>query len=109
MTAPVEMTMSDEMREIDMAFLYEGPEQGVAGSDGMVELLDLEPVTVVSIGLRGRRSRDAINNARAWIEDHSKRKGWCKAGSWRTFGYNSPMVSASRSFWELQMPVTRCP
>jgi hypothetical protein len=58
MTAPVEMTMSDEMREIDMAFLYEGPEQGEAGSDGVVEVLDLEPVTVLSVGLRGRRSRD---------------------------------------------------
>jgi hypothetical protein len=108
MTAPVEMTMSDEMRETDMAFLYEGPEQGEAGSDGMVEVLDLEPVTVVSIGLRGRRSRDTVDAARDWIQEHMTREGWCKAGSWRTFGYNSPMVSASRSFWELQIPVTRC-
>jgi hypothetical protein len=108
MTTPVEMTMSDEMREIDMAFLYEGPEQGAAGSDGMVEVLDLEPVTVLSIGLRGRRGRDDIEEARGWIQEHMKREGWCKAGSWRTFGYNSPMVSASRSFWELQVPVTRC-
>jgi hypothetical protein len=108
MTAPVEMTMSDEMREIDMAFLYEAPEQGAPGSDGMVEVLDLEPVTVLSIGLRGRRSRDTIAKARDWIQDHMTREDWCKAGSWRTFGYNSPMVGASRSFWELQIPVTRC-
>jgi hypothetical protein len=108
MTAPVEMTMNDEMREIDMAFLYEGPEQGAPGSDGMVEVLDLEPVTVLSIGLRGRRSGDKLDQARDWIRDHMTREGWCKAGSWRTFGYNSPMVSASRSFWELQIPVTRC-
>jgi hypothetical protein len=108
MTAPVETTMSDEMREIDMAFLYEGPEQGAAGSDGRVEVLDLEPVTVLSIGLRGRRSRDTFNEARVWIEDYMASEGWCKAGSWRTFGYNSPMVSAARSFWELQIPVARC-
>jgi hypothetical protein len=108
MTAPVEMTMSDEMREINMGFLYEGPEQGVAGSDGTVEVLDLEPVTVLSIGLRGRRNRDAVEDARGWIQDYMTREGWCKAGPWRTFGYNSPMVSASQSFWELQVPVTRC-
>jgi hypothetical protein len=108
MTAPVEMTMSDEMRETDMSFLYEGPEQGASGSDGMVKVLDLEPVTVLSIGLRGRRSRDTIDQARDWIQEHMTLEGWCKAGSWRTFGYNSPMVGASRSFWELQIPVIRC-
>jgi hypothetical protein len=109
MTAPVEMTMRDETDEIDMAFLYESPEQGEAGSDGMVEVLDLEPATVLSIGLRGRRNRAAVDEARDWIQDYMTREGWCKAGSWRTLGYNSPMVGASRSFWELQIPVTRCP
>ena len=109
MTAPVEMTMNDEMREVEMAFLYEGPEQGAAGIDGRVKVLDLEPLTVLSVGLRGRRNADAVELARDWIEDQMKREGWCKAGAWRTFGYNSPMVPASRSFWELQLPVTRCP
>ena len=108
MTTPVEMTMNDEMREIDMAFLYEGPEQGASGSAGMVQVLDLEPVTVLSIGLRGRQSRDTTTMARDWIQSYMTREKWCKAGSWRTFGYNSPMVGASRSFWELQIPVTRC-
>jgi hypothetical protein len=107
MTAPVEMTMSDEMGEADMAFLYEGPDQGETGRDGSVRVLDLEPMTVLSVGMRGRRSRDAVRLARSWIEETMAREGWASAGSWRLFGYNSPMVPASSSFWELQVPASR--
>jgi hypothetical protein len=109
MTAPVEMTMSDELRETDMAFLYEGPEQGEAGLDGRVRVLDLEPMTVLSIGMRGNQGREAVSRGRAWIDAVLERDGWVRAGPWRTLGYNSPMVSAARRYWELQLPVTRKP
>jgi hypothetical protein len=109
MTAPVEMTMSDELREMDMAFLYEGPEQGEAGLDGRVQVLDLEPMTVLSLGMRGNQGREAVSLGRAWIEAVLERDGWVRAGPWRILGYNSPMVSAARRFWELQLPVTRKP
>lgn len=109
MTAPVEMTMSDELREMDMAFLYEGPEQGEAGLDGRVQVLDLEPMTVLSLGMRGNQGREAVSVGRTWIEAVLERDGWERAGSWRVLGYNSPMVPAARRFWELQLPVTRKP
>ena len=32
-----------------------------------------------------------------------------RAGAWRVMGYNSPMVSGAKRFWELQVPVTRKP
>jgi hypothetical protein len=109
MTAPVEMTMSDELREMDMAFLYEEPEQGEAVRDGRVQVIDHEPMTVLSVGMRGDQPREAVSRARDWIEDVLEREGWTRAGSWRVLGYNSPMVSDSRRFWELQLPVTRKP
>ena len=83
-------------------------ESGQTAQATVTIVLDLEPLTVISIGLRGRRSGDTIDQAREWILEHMTGEGWCRAGSWRTFGYNSPMVGASRSFWELQVPVTRC-
>jgi hypothetical protein len=107
MTTPVEMTMNDSLRETQMAFLYEQPEQGQAGTDGRVRVLDLEPMTVLSIGMRGPRSADDMARAKAVIEARLASEGWERAGAWRLMGYNSPMVKASKRFWELQLPVTR--
>ena len=107
MTAPVEMTMNDDMRQTDMAFLYEGPDQGEAGRDGMVAVLDLEPITVLSIGIRGMRNQSEIARAKAAIEARAERQGFAPAGNWRTMGYNSPMVPAAKRYWELQLPVIR--
>lgn len=107
MTTPVEMTMNERMVETEMAFLYEAPDQGRVGTEGRVRVLDLEPMTVLSVGMRGRRNQEALRLARSWIEDHIEREGWSVAGTWRTLGYNSPMVPAAQSFWEVQVPVTR--
>jgi uncharacterized surface protein with fasciclin (FAS1) repeats len=107
MTAPVEMTMDESMRQRDMAFLYESSKQGEAGRQGKVDVLDLEPVEVLSIGLRGRRNARMVQRAKAAIEAHLKRHGLEAAGAWRVLGYNSPMVPARQQFWELQIPVER--
>ena len=68
MTAPVEMTMDENLREQDMAFLYERPTQGKAGERGDVDVLDKEAVTVLSIGMRGRN----IEGAKATVTDSSQ-------------------------------------
>ncbi|MHC5051881.1 MAG: heme-binding protein [Planctomycetota bacterium] len=107
MTAPVEQTMNDDMREVDMAFLYEEPDQGVAGMDGKVRVLDHEPLTVLSIGMRGGRDAEMVQRAKTWIEERLAAEGLKRAGDWRLLGYNSPMVPASKRFWELQLPVKR--
>ncbi|MHC4958239.1 MAG: heme-binding protein [Planctomycetota bacterium] len=105
MTAPVEMTMDDSMRAKNMAFLYEGPEQGATGRQGRVAVLDLEPVKVLSFGMRGMRSPAAVKFARKALLEQARRDGWQIDGEWRLMGYNSPMVPAARRFWELQVPV----
>lgn len=105
MTAPVEMSMDQDMKMRDMAFLYESPEQGRSGAQGRVHVLDLDRVEVLSIGMRGRRSDDALRQARALVEMRMQELGLQASGSWRVLGYNSPMVATSRQYWELQVPV----
>ncbi len=105
MTAPVEMSMDENMQMRDMAFLYESPDQGRSGTQGRVQVLDLDRVTVLSIGMRGRRSEAALSQARTLVEDRMRERGLKTNGSWRVLGYNSPMVAVSRQFWELQVPV----
>ncbi|MHC4846228.1 MAG: heme-binding protein [Planctomycetota bacterium] len=108
MTAPVEMTYDASGREVDMAFMYERVAQGRTGPDGPVEVLDVEPMLVASIGCRGWSSDAAVERAKAqltaWIE---ARDDLAVAGAVRQFGYNSPSVSGSRRYFEVQIPVAR--
>lgn len=107
MTAPVEMTMSDGMRELDMAFLYERPDQGKTGTQGRVAVVDVPAKTYLSIGFRGGRSQALMKRAKAWLEKRAAAEGWERDGSFRSMGYNSPMVRGSARYWEVQMPVKR--
>lgn len=104
MTAPVEMTMEED-EKVDMAFLYESPEQGQAGKEGAVEVLDLPAVRVVSFGIRGNPTPEQIEGAKREIERLRAEKGMDAAGPFRLLGYNSPMVPAKNRFYELQLPV----
>ena len=65
MTAPVEVTYAvteqDEPRETEMAFLYRSPEQGKAGVQDMVNVVDMPPVSVVSIGCRGEADSTSVD------------------------------------------------
>jgi len=105
MTAPVEMTMDESMRQKNMAFLYESPTQGRSGADGAVKVLDLEPVKVLSIGIRGRRTADEMKRARSLLEAALVGSGYERSGDFRVMGYNSPMVPGARQYWEVQIPV----
>ncbi len=107
MTAPVEMTMDEGMDAMDMAFLYGSAELGRAGREGAVEVLDLPPVTVLSLGIRGEPTGDTLRMARAAIEARMRAEGLVQAGPWRRLGYNSPMVPNGRRFSEIQVPVRR--
>jgi len=105
MTAPVEMTMDEDLGMIDMSFLYERPDQGAAGAQGGVAVLNLPPMQVLSIGMRGDRSQGDIVRAKAALEARLQRDGLRSSGSFRLLGYNSPMVPSASRFWELQVPV----
>lgn len=111
MTAPVEMNLdggpADAAREESMAFLYEEPNQGRAGRDGAVEVIDVDPMTVVSTGVRGPRTESAVGEARrrleSWLERQSDR--WAPAGPVRVMAYNSPFVPRDQNFFEVQIPL----
>jgi len=107
MTAPVEMTMGEGASVNDMAFLYASQSLGRAGTDGAVTVMDLPASTVISFGLRGEPSDEAVALARAAIEARLRADGYTAAGPWRRMGYNSPMVANSRRFSEIQLPVRR--
>ena len=112
MTAPVEMTYdagdaAGRGSESAMAFLYQRPDQGRVGPEGAVEVRDIAPATVVSLGLRGVDSSAGIRAAearlRAWLEKGKDQYSAC--GPVRVLGYNSPAVPAAVRYSEIQIPV----
>lgn len=111
MTAPVEMTYDPRAAQLEglsMAFLYGDPAIGETGERGRVEVLDVEPMQVVSIGCRGRTSDGRIQAAHheleAWLAGHPE---YVADGPLRALGYNSPMVPDKRAYFEVQIPVRR--
>lgn len=112
MTAPVEMSMGEEGGELamtGMAFLYGTPDLGEKGRDGRVEVSDLGPARVMSIGLFGPLTPERMREARRAIEERLERDGLAPEGTWRLLGYNSPMVPETRRFYEIQVPVAGPP
>jgi hypothetical protein len=108
MTAPVEMTMGDE-EMLDMAFLYGDPALGEAGDAGRVEVADIKPMQVVSIGIRGTTQNALETGAMEALEEWLKRNGneWERAGNARLMGYNGPMTPRSKQYCEVQIPVQK--
>lgn len=109
MTAPVEMTMSGPSRgsEQAMAFLYPSTETGTLGTQGGVEVVDVPPMTVVSIGVRGRATDERIAEAKATLDRYLavNANRWTTAGEMRLMGFNSPFVRDSKQYFEVQVPV----
>ncbi|MEZ6197127.1 MAG: heme-binding protein [Planctomycetota bacterium] len=108
MTSPVP-TERGEDGTMTMAFLYGDEKIGKPGELGEVEVVDVAPRTVLSIGMRGyeneQRREAAVAALEAWLARHAEE--WRREGRVRTMGWNSPMVSAQRRFWEVQIPIVR--
>jgi hypothetical protein len=120
MTAPVEMEFRTDrdaapapdapVSEWSMAFLYRTRDLHPTGrdeADPRVRIVDSEPVTVVSLGIRGDRQgyaalREHVGRLYDWIEMSGE---WEIAGDPRTLGYNGPSVPRARQWWEVQVPV----
>ena len=123
MTAPVEMIYAGEHlpepqgdslethtnHEGDswtMSFLYRTSDLGPTGMDGRVEIIDAEPVTVLSLGVRGWLSEAStiagVTRLTAWIESSGHYE---IAGHARTMGYNGPYVPRDIQWWEIQIPI----
>jgi peptide methionine sulfoxide reductase msrA/msrB len=114
MTAPVIMAYGVQgtedaeapTRTIGMAFLYRRPDQDAAGTFGSVVVVNEEPLTVVSVGVKGaytgRSLRRALADLHAWLDAHP---GWRAAGPARVLGYNSPFMPFWMKYREIQIPV----
>lgn len=113
MTAPVEMEYADSEADPDlarwtMAFLYHTPEDGPTGSDGQILIVDTEPKTFLSIGVRGRTGWTGVNRLStqldAWLDENP---GWKRVGPMRarTLGYNGPNVRVANQWWEVQIQI----
>ncbi|MEM9882284.1 MAG: heme-binding protein [Planctomycetota bacterium] len=121
MTAPVEMTLApapgsdnpdddEQLRRLDMAFLYHDPDVGEPGPDGTVEVLDMPALTALSYGFFGRPTPEALGSAVARLHaDLADRPGFTAAGPPRLAGYNGPSVPEPRRYYEVQLPVTSPP
>lgn len=115
MTAPVEMdypglSASADPEAWTMSFLYRVPDMGDTGRDGQILITDAPPVTVLSIGVRGRlnenQTRIALQTLEAWLADSPD---WTPAGDTRTLGYNGPNVWPWNRWWEVQIPIRPTP
>lgn len=125
MTSPVEMdyrglqlAAADEIASGDqvavrnaewtMSFLYRTPELGPKGTDGKIEVLDTEPLTVIAVGVVGspseRTVNDGVDKLRAFFESQDE---WEPAGDLRGLFYNGPDIPESRKWSEIQVPVRR--
>lgn len=110
MTTPVIMKLKDENKKRkDMAFIYGNTRMGKTGKKGSgVEVKDQKPRSYVSIGMKGYETQSRINKAveklNEWIKDNKELE---TDGEARLLGYNSPMVSEKRRYWEVQIPVKR--
>jgi hypothetical protein len=113
MTAPVEMPMSvrddGRMVEKSMAFLYPDMETGTLGEtdDGAVEVVDVEPMSVINIGIRGRatqeRMREGYKRVLAYIEANADK--YEVVGDPRVMGWNDPSTPDQKCYTEVQVPV----
>lgn len=112
MTAPVlmeGMVAGDETPGVPMmAFYYPSMATGEAGADavdGSVEVVDSEPMTVVSYAFFGARNAAQLTEAMAAIEGLIEDRGLAKVGSPRIMGYNGPGVPWRRKLVEVQQRV----
>jgi hypothetical protein len=111
MTAPVQMDYAAQAgaaaEQQSMAFLYGNPELGEPADDGSVRVVDVLPMTVVSVGVRGVTAADSVAAARdkleQWLE--ANRDRYLADGPIRVMGYNSPFVPAERRYFEVQIPI----
>ena len=110
MTAPVQMDYEagqDGPVESSMAFLYATPNLNDLGVEGAVSVVDAVPLKVISTGRRGYRTPDVLDEAReqllAWLDDNQD--AYRATGEMRVMGWNSPMVPASRRYFEVQIPI----
>mgnify|MGYP001360096102 CR=1 FL=1 len=112
MTTPVEMKydpdQSGALSRQSMAFLYANVGLGEVGKKGEVNVVDVQPLTVVAIGVRGSRNQKTVDRAHQYLTRYiDAQSDWVASGSPRVMGYNSPMVRRANRFFEVQVLVRK--
>ncbi len=111
MTSPVEMEYrgpggAAAADDWSMAFLYRTSDLNGTGEEGVVTVRDSDPVTVVSVGLRGTYSmalvRKGVEQIEGWLAANPQ---WEAAGDWRSLYYNGPALRWWNKWAEVQLPV----
>lgn len=92
-----------------MSFLYRTPDLGPLGGDkGGVEVVDVEPMTVLAVGFRGaygvERVEAGLYTLERWLAGQSE---WERAGEPRALYYNGPERRGGLKWGEVQVPVRR--
>ena len=117
MTSPVEMdytgmsddkgNLSDERGSWTMSFLYRTPDMGETGpAESNVQVKDLPPMTVISLGMQGNYGLKQVNTALDKLRDAlAKQDQWVVAGEPRALNYNGPQIEAGYRWSEIQIPV----
>jgi len=110
MTTPVVMKLEEKsLKRKNMAFIYGNTSIGSTGKKkGNIEVLDLPRRKYVSIGLRGYENekiiKDTVSKLKSWLKEN---KDFIIDGDPRLLGYNSPMVSAEKRYFEIQLPIKK--
>ncbi|MCC6679446.1 MAG: heme-binding protein [Phycisphaeraceae bacterium] len=111
MTAPVDVTYTQtdghpQMRS--MSFLYDIPDRGPTGEAGAVQVRDVPPAEVISIGSRGGYNDSTLTRGlaklHAWLAEHPAYEA---AGPPRYLGYNSPFIPYFWKYSEVQIPIRK--
>lgn len=113
MTAPVEMVYAEPDTEDmptereSMAFYYTSTEQGQTGPDDKVEVIDVDPMWVLSVGVRGSYNEKTYQPGFELIYQHLAEHPdkYRIAGPPRVLAYNSPMILWFLRYSEVQIPV----
>ena len=112
MTAPVAMGYESHDQQpqlVSMAFVYQEPQMGEIGSEDVVQVHDMPPQTLLSIGVRGNyrdtRFEKNLDKLAAWLNSHQH--AWQAAGDPRYLGYNSPFVPGFMRYGEVQIPIRK--
>ena len=108
MTSPVQMTYEgsgEKMAETEMAFLYPDSETDGSARQDSVEVMDTDPMTVISMGMRGRPSAAEVEEAAKMLREASKHfpMKFELKDEVRLLGYNSPAVPKKNQFYEVQI------
>lgn len=115
MTTPVQMDWQEQADAVDrpvrMAFLYGDPDRSPGRADRGVEVVDVPAQWVLSVGAIGDDQRQVVEalHRRLLACAAANATRLAPAGPPRTMGYNSPMVSRERRYFEVQLPVRLLP